>query len=256
MEQFLSVAMEMVAAARPIARRYFRAPLAVERKTDHSPVTLADREIEAAMTAILAARLPDHGVFGEEHGANHLDARHVWVLDPIDGTKSFISGVPLFGTLIALLEDGRPILGLIDMPLLGETWVGAAGRPTLLGTAPCRTRDADRLGESILFTTSPDAFSTADFWALDHLGAACLDRRFGGDCYSYGLLAAGHIDLILEAGLQPYDYLALVPIIEGAGGIITDWRGEALGLGSSGQVLAAASPALHAEALARLASRG
>ncbi len=244
-----AVARAMLDVARPIARRYFRSPLAVEHKDDHSPVTLADRQIETAMKQVLARRLPDHGVLGEEHGASALDRRFVWVIDPIDGTKSFISGVPLFGTLIALLDDGRPVLGVIDMPMLGETWIGRDGAPTRFGHAACRTGAPGGLRDCTLFATSPDQFRGGEARVFDALGRACGDRRFGGDCYSYGLLASGHVDLILEAGLQPYDYLALVPVVTGAGGRITDWSGGPLGLGSDGRVLAAATSALHAQAL-------
>lgn len=254
LDLFEDVARAMLAAARPIARQYFRAPLTVERKSDHSPVTLADRTIETAMKAVLADRLPDHGVLGEEHGGHALDTRYVWVLDPIDGTKSFISGVPLFGTLIALLEDGRPVLGVIDMPLLDETWVGRSDEETRFGGAACRARDTATLSKAVLFATSPDQFIDNDACVLETLSAACVERRFGGDCYSYGLLASGHIDLILEAGLQPYDFLALVAVVSGAGGVITDWDGQALTLQSDGRVLAAATPALHRAALQVIAA--
>jgi len=249
-----AVAEEMLAAARPLARAYFRTPLEVERKADHSPVTLADRAIEKAMKEVLARRLPDHGVFGEEHGTARLDARHVWVIDPVDGTKSFISGVPLFGTLIALLEAGAPVMGVIDMPMMGETWIGHVGGETRLNGRRCATSGRTRLEETILFATSPDQFTAEEMQVFDGLSAACQARRFGGDCYSYGLLAAGHIDLILEAELQPYDYLPVVPVVTAAGGVISDWQGEPLSLASSGQVLAAATPELHRAALERIAT--
>lgn len=251
-----ALAMRLLEAARPIARAHFRAPLAVERKADLSPVTIADRAIEAAMRAILARERPGDGIFGEEFGREGAEARRLWVLDPIDGTKSFISGVPLFGTLIALVDDGIPVLGVIDMPMLGETWIGAAGAPTTFNGAPARAASTEALAEAILFATSPDQFAGADAAAFEHLGAACAARRFGGDCFSHGLLASGHVGLILEAGLEPYDFLALVPVIEGAGGVITDWSGAPLGLESDGRVLAAATPALHRAALERVRGRG
>lgn len=248
-DRFTAIAEEMLDAARPLARRYFRSPLEVERKTDDSPVTLADRAIEQAMKATLARALPDHGVFGEEHGSAGLDRPFVWVIDPIDGTKSFISGVPTFGTLIALLHEGVPVLGVIDMPILGETWIAHEGGPSLMNGTPCRTSGRTRLADTILFATSPDQFTPEETEVFAGVSAACRARRFGGDCYSYGLLAAGHIDLILEAELQPYDYLPVVQVVRAAGGEITDWEGEELSLGSSGRVLAAASPELHAAAL-------
>ncbi|MDK3016478.1 histidinol-phosphatase [Pseudodonghicola flavimaris] len=252
-EAFEAIALRLVEAARPLARAHFRAPLTVERKADHSPVTEADRAIEKGMKAVLETACPGHGILGEEFGLSGQDARHIWVLDPIDGTKSFISGVPLFGTLVALLEDGAPILGVIDMPLLQETWIGRAGAATRLNGETCHSARRTRLEEAILFATSPDQFTPQEFACFEALSQACAARRFGGDCYSYGLLASGHVDLILEAELQPYDYMALVPVVTGAGGVITDWSGAPLTLASSGQVLAAATPELHRAALDRLA---
>lgn len=253
--RYEAVARDMLEVARPLARQHFRTPLTVERKADHSPVTLADRAIESAMKKVLETACPDHGILGEEFGTNDAGARHLWVLDPIDGTKSFISGVPLFGTLIALLEDGAPVLGVIDMPLLGETWIGRTGAATRFNGSPCHTTPGRTLNEAILFATSPDQFTPDEYAVFEGLGAACMARRFGGDCYSYGLLASGHVDLIMEAELQPYDYLALVPVVEGAGGVITDWSGAPLTLSSCGQVLAAASPDLHRAALEVIAAK-
>ena len=254
--RFEAVARDMLAAARPLARQHFRTPLEVERKSDLSPVTLADRAIERAMKEVLEKACPGHGILGEEFGTSQAEARHLWVLDPIDGTKSFIAGVPLFGTLIALLENGQPILGAIDMPLLGETWIGKSGGETLLNGTTCQVSARTELAGATLFATSPDQFTAAERPRFEALSAACLARRFGGDCYSYGLLASGHVDLILEAELQPYDYMALVPVIEGAGGVITDWAGAPLTLASTGQVLAAATPALHRAALAVIGAQG
>lgn len=249
---FAQVAEKMLSASRPIARDNFRSRLLVERKSDQSPVTRADRMIETAMKAVLERALPTHGILGEEHGAHGLDTRYVWVIDPIDGTKSFISGVPLFGTLIALLDHGVPILGVIDMPMLGECWNAQTGHGAFFGQEKCQTRAVTKLEDAILFATSPDQFKGTDIAIFDHLAKSCVDRRFGGDCYSYGLLASGHIDLILEADLQPYDFMALVPVVTEAGGVITDWEGNALTLSSSGRVLAAATPELHQMALAKI----
>ncbi len=244
-----ALASTLAAAARRIAMRHFRTPIAVETKTDLSPVTLADRSIEAELKALIEARAPDHGIFGEEHGAARDGARLLWVIDPIDGTKSFVSGLPLFGTLVALLDGGTPVLGMIDMPALSETWLGRRDKPTTLNGRPCRTRDCRHLRDAVLYTTSPEPFRGREADAFSALGAGVRMTRFGGDCYSYGLLAAGHVDLVCEVGLQPYDYLPLVPVITGAGGVITDWNGEALTMQSDGRVMAAATPDLHAKAL-------
>ncbi|WP_297735667.1 histidinol-phosphatase [uncultured Maricaulis sp.] len=235
-----------------MAMSYFRKPLDVERKADLSPVTQADREIEATMRERIAGRFPAHGILGEEHEDARLDADHVWVLDPIDGTKSFVTGMPTFGTLIACLSVGQPELGVISIPATGERWLGQRGLRTTLSGRPCSASGQTRLADATLYTTTPDTFDVAGRAKFDLLSQKVAMRRFGGDCYAYGLLAAGHVDLVLEMNLHPYDYMALVPVIEGAGGVITDWDGKALGLDSDGHVIAAASVALHQMALAVL----
>jgi inositol-phosphate phosphatase/L-galactose 1-phosphate phosphatase/histidinol-phosphatase len=250
---FSATAIEMAALARRIALRYFRHPLTVEHKIDDSPVTIADRDIESALRRLLRERHPSHGIFGEEHGRERLGGRFTWVIDPIDGTKSFITGMPLFGTLIALLDDGKPITGVIDMPVLNETWLGRWGQPTELNGSPCRTSGRTELADCVLYATSPDTFDDATRPAFERVSRQVRLRRFGGDCYAYALVASGHIDLVVEAGLQPYDYLPLVNIIEGSGGVITDWTGRKLGLDSDGKVVAAASPALHDRTLELIA---
>ncbi|MFG1359073.1 histidinol-phosphatase [Xanthobacter pseudotagetidis] len=244
---------ELADLARPIVRSYFRTPVGVEWKADASPVTAADRAVERALREAIAARFPDHGVLGEEEAAVGIDRPVVWVVDPIDGTKSFMTGLPLFGTLIAAVVDGRPEVGVIDAPALGDRWVGIAGAGARFNGVPCRTSAAARLGEARLYATSPDMFTAEESAAFAALADKVALRRFGGDCYAYGLLASGHVDLVVEADLKPYDFMALVPVVEGAGGVITDWRGAPLTIGSGGQVVAAANAALHAAALQELA---
>lgn len=236
----------------PVAKRYFRVPLSVETKADDSPVTMADREIEALLRDAIQEVFSGDDIFGEEHGAERLSASRVWVLDPIDGTKSFISGMPTFGTLIAVTEDGVPVLGMIDMPVLQERWIGAKGFQTTCDGKACFTRTGRALRDASLFATSPEMFQGDDKYRFDAASRLAGLRRFGGDCYAYGLLASGSIDAVVEAGLKPYDFLSLVPIIEGAGGIITDWEGSPLSLTSTGQVVAAGSAQLHAELLEAL----
>ncbi len=252
-EAFLAFAETLAAASGDIVRRHFRTRIAVEVKADKTPVTLADREAEAAMRELIERAHPDHGILGEEYGPERVEAEYVWVLDPIDGTKSFITGVPLFGTLIALARRGVPVLGIIDQPVLGERWIGAEGRPSRLDGAPIATRPCPDLARAALFTTSPDMFEGADAEAYRRLAARVGLVRHGADCYAYGLLAAGFADLVVEAGLKPYDFCALAPVIAGAGGVISDWDGDALTLASDGRVAAAGDPARHAEALAALA---
>ncbi|XDF34808.1 histidinol-phosphatase [Paracidovorax avenae] len=249
-----SLAQAMADAARVPSLRYFRTRLDVLTKADESPVTVADREAELAMRALLRGQAPAHGILGEEHGRERLDAEYVWVIDPIDGTKSFITGSPLWGTLIALLHHGRPVLGLMDMPVLGERWLGLAGQGTQCNGQSVQASGCTQLAQARIYTTSPDAFVAEDWRRFDALSRACALRRFGGDCYAYAQLASGHVDLVVEAGLQPYDYLSLVCLVEGAGGRITDWQGRALTVESDGRVVAAATPALHAQALESLAT--
>ncbi|WP_172329127.1 histidinol-phosphatase [Mangrovicoccus sp. HB161399] len=249
----IDLAADVADGARRMALSYFRRPLAVDDKADSSPVTVADREIEAYMRARIAETFPGHGIFGEEQDPERLEASEIWVVDPIDGTKSFVTGHPLFGNLMALLKGGRPVLGQIEMPALGERWQGAAGQPTLFNGAPCRTSSCTELSAALAYTTDPMLFEGDDLKVYDLLRRSVRLLRFGGDCYNYGLLASGHCDLVLEIGLQPYDYLPLVQVIEGAGGVITDWDGQPLGLDSRGDVLASATPELHGKMLDRLA---
>jgi histidinol phosphatase-like enzyme (inositol monophosphatase family) len=201
--------------------------VAVESKGDASPVTIADREAEQAMRDLIRARYPDHGIEGEEFGGERQDAELVWHLDPIDGTKSFITGRPLFGTLVGLSRAGRPLLGVIDQCILGERWLGLAGDGASWNGQPIHVRPCPRLGEAVLYATSPLMFAAgAERAAFERVQRAVRYPLFGGDCYAYGLLALGFADLIVEADLDPHDFMALVPVVEGAGGIMTDWQGQ------------------------------
>jgi inositol-phosphate phosphatase / L-galactose 1-phosphate phosphatase / histidinol-phosphatase len=249
---FLTFAQRLADAAGEVIRPYFRKPLAIRDKADLSPVTDADREAEEAMRALIEAHFPEHGILGEEFGRLRADAEFVWVLDPIDGTKSFISGVPLFGTLIALTRNRRPILGVIDQPISRERWAGAAGRPTTLNGAVISCRACPLLGSATLFATTPEMFKGKDAASFARVSAAVKLTRFGADCYAYGLLAAGFVDLVLEASLKPYDFCAMVPIVEGSGGVATDWRGENLDLASDGRIVVAGDRCAHDAALALL----
>jgi len=239
-------------AAGAAIRPYFRTPLVIDDKPDLTPVTAADRAAETAMREMIEQNFPDHGIVGEEFGRVREDAEFVWVLDPIDGTKSFVSGVPLFGTLIALTRADRPILGVIDQPISRERWLGAAGRHSTLNGVPIRCRPCAGLAGATLFATAPDIFRGAEAAGFARVSGAVKLTRFGADCYAYGLLAAGFVDLVLEASLKPYDFCAIVPIVEGAGGIATDWRGTQLGLASDGRVLVAGDRRAHKAALALL----
>jgi histidinol phosphatase-like enzyme (inositol monophosphatase family) len=223
-----------------VIRPYFRAGIAADQKADLSPVTIADRAAEQAMRAALTDMFPDHGVLGEEFGLDRPAASMRWVLDPIDGTRAFITGRPTFGTLIALFRDGRPIMGVIDQPVTGERWIGATGRPTLFrgpfgGKAGCRRCPA--LPEAELSCTSPDMFGDGDTPGWERLRRAVRRTSWGGDCYAHGLVALGQIDIVAESDMKVWDWGALVPVIEGAGGSVTDWRGLPLRPDGDGRVL-------------------
>ena len=258
LDSLAALAVRLADAAAPVALRYFRTPVAVDAKADASPVTIADRECEATIRAMLAQEVPAHGIYGEEHGQERLDASHVWVIDPIDGTRAFISGRPLFGTLIGLWRDGRAVIGIIDCPALDERWIGVAGRPTrrIAGgrSATARVRACPDVAQSLLACCTPYMFKDRDSAAFDRLARQARSAIFGGDCYSYGQLASGFLDLVVEGSLKPYDYVALVPVIEGAGGRCTDWQGRQLTLASDGRVVAAGDARAHEAAMAVLAS--
>ena len=244
----LALAEQLADVARRIVLQHFRAPLAVERKSDDTPVTVADRDIETHMRRMIRAAFPAHAIRGEEFAAEG-SGEFTWVLDPIDGTKSFVSGYPLFGSLIALQQQDRAVLGVIEAPVVAERWVGAEGRVTLFNGAPARTRDCRSLGEAILYTTTPDTFEAAERSRFEALSARTALRRFGGDCYLYGMLASGFCDLVVEAHLKPHDFMAVIPVVAGAGGRISDWRGASLDVSSDGRVIAAATEELWRESL-------
>lgn len=238
--------------ARPIARRYFRSAVTIEDKSDDSPVTKADREIEAAMRQAITAHRPDDGIYGEEYGVERADAEYVWVLDPIDGTKSFVTGKPLFGSLIGLIQAGKVALGVIDMPALDERWIGGPDTPTTFNNSPVKTRSCAALDQAWCYATTPDMFIGADAGPYDHLQAQVKHPLYGADCYAYGLLASGTVDLVVEACLKPYDFVGPAGVIMGAGGHITDWQGADLGLDSDGRVVAAGDIRCHDATIAVL----
>jgi inositol-phosphate phosphatase/L-galactose 1-phosphate phosphatase/histidinol-phosphatase len=237
--EFVDLARRLTEVSRPILRRYYRQKLDIIDKADESPVTKADRECESALRKAINAAFPEHGIIGEEFGSERADAEFVWVLDPLDGTRSFITGRPLFGTLIALTQGGKSILGVIDMPILDDIWVGVAGQPTTLNGKPVRGRECGALAEAYLSTASPQMFpGEEDLRRFAALQRKVKSTTYGGDCYQYGMVATGFIDLVVERSLGIYDYLALVPVIEGAGGAVTDWQGNALTVGSQDHVIA------------------
>ncbi len=253
-EDDIRLAERLADAAGAAIRPFFRARFERETKADASPVTEADRAAEAAMRAIITAERPDDGIIGEEYGIERDDADRIWVLDPIDGTRSFIAGRPIFGTLIALIEGSVPVLGIIDQPIAGDRWIGAIGRPTLFNGVAATTRSCSKLAAAHLGTTAPTYFKADEKGRFDAVSAAAGDTLWGGDCHNYGLVASGHLDVVIEAGLKIYDFAALVPVVEGAGGRMTDWQGRPLDRDSAGQVIAAGDARVIDEIVAMMAS--
>ncbi len=251
----LTTALAAADAAGAVIRQYFRTGIVTDVKADDSPVTLADRGAERAMRDVLAAAFPDHGILGEEDGQQNAGADYCWVLDPIDGTRAFITGRPTFGTLVGLLRHGVPILGIIDQPITGERWVGLAGEKTRFSGpfgGVAGTRRCGGLAQAELSCTSPDMLGVHEP-AWRRLAGTVARTSWGGDCYAYGLLALGQIDVIAECDLKMWDWAAIVPVIEGAGGRVTDWSGARLSPASDGRVLAVGDVGLLASALASLA---
>ncbi|WP_425431826.1 histidinol-phosphatase [Jannaschia pohangensis] len=253
-ETIRTVAHAVADAARVETLKYFRKPLAVDSKrADFDPVTIADRAAEAAMRAVLRRMRPDDGILGEEEEAVRGTSGLTWVLDPIDGTRGFISGTPTWGVLIALQDAGGPIHGIIDQPFTGERFEGGAdGAIWTRGDArvPMKVRATTDLADATVLTTFPEIGTAEEAAAFRRVANACRLTRYGMDCYGYALLAAGHVDLVIEAGLQSYDIAAPIAVVRAAGGIVTDWQGGPAHGG--GRALAAATPELHAAALALL----
>lgn len=245
MQELLSFSHSLADTAGEVIRRHFRTPFEIIAKADETPVTVADRAVEAALREMIEKTYPDDGILGEEYGVKSSQNGRTWVLDPIDGTKSFIIGRPTFGTLIALCEDDVPVLGVIDQPILNERWIGAKGIPTTFNGAPAKTRPCASLKNAIIGCTSPR--QVPDLWP--HFYSECKAVVWGGDCYAFGAIATGWIDVIVETHLQPYDFAALIPVIENAGGMVCDWEGNPITLQSKGDVIALGDPSLLDAAL-------
>ena len=246
------------AALADISRATIRDALGEARsfvtKGDASPVTAIDKQVEERLRARIREAYPDHGILGEEFESVGLDAEWVWVIDPIDGTKAFITGIPTFGTLIALARDGVPVLGVIDNPVTGERWLGADGVPTALNGKPVRTRACRDLGEALVGNGNPESLDDGDTAGFRRLRRRTRWSVYGGGCHAYGRVADGALDINVDGGLDAFDYCALVPIVRNAGGAMTDWQGGELTIRSGRRsVVAAATPALHETVLGVLA---
>ena len=239
------------ALSRPVIARHFRSDLSVKQKADNSPVTIADKCVEAELRKAILAEFPGHAIIGEEQGGR-ADRQTCWVIDPIDGTRAFVIGKPLFGTLVGVACNGKPFAGLIDMAALDETYL-SQGQHSYLITGSAQTSlsasSCRQLDQAQIATTSPEAFTTEGLDRFNRLGKACRSTHYGGDCYNYALLAAGHLDLVMEHQLATHDFMALIPVLKGAGATVTDWSGQPLDLSSDGSLLVAATPELHKAAL-------
>src|SRR5215469_1217446 len=247
---------ELATVSGDVIRPFFRTSLGVEDKScggAFDPVTAADRAAERAMRTLIRQKFPAHGIIGEEFGAERTDAEFVWVLDPIDGTKSFISGMPAWGTLIALTRSGKPVFGMMHQPFLRERFNGDGKMARYRGPAGERqlmVRPCEDLKHAVLSTTSPRLMNDKDRSAFARVEAAARLSLYGGDCYAYCMLAAGHIDLVIETGIKPHDIVPLIPIVTGARGIVTTWEGGAADKG--GRIIAAGDQRIHAAAMALL----
>jgi histidinol phosphatase-like enzyme (inositol monophosphatase family) len=256
LDEFAASASTMADASGELIRRHQQKKFDIEIKDDGSPVTSVDKAAEMSIRNIIAKLHPDHGIIGEEYAANAADSEFVWVIDPIDGTLPFLAGFPVFGTLIALLHNGAPVLGVIDMPMTRERWMGGSNLPSTHNGKPARTRDCENLASALMSTSNPDFYDTGSVPALKRMQQATRLSVYGGSCMAYGQIASGRIDVGIDVQFEVFDYLALVPIIEGAGGITTDWNGDALDIKSGDRFIAAGDKRTHAEALKVLNQTG
>jgi len=252
-DEHIKVAIQAADAARKVTLKFFRQPLDIIQKLDDSPVTIADRETEYLIRDIIKTAFPDYGFYGEETGQTNTHKDWTWVVDPIDGTASFSTGKPTFGTLIALCYQGKPQLGIIDHAALDDRWIGIKGKATTYNGTPVKANPNNtELANATAYTTTPRMFTSETMPRYLALADQCQFTIFGADCMAYGLVASGFTDLIIEADLKPYDYMAVAPVIEGAGGVISDWEGNKITLETDDQILVAANPQLHKTALRAL----
>lgn len=246
-QQRIDLALETVREASATAMSYFRQLLEIDTKSDESPVTIADKKVEEQIRKSLSEAYPDYGILGEEFGSENLDAETFWVIDPIDGTRSFISGLPLFGMLLGLIDQGTPVLGIVGMPALNEVYVGQKGFGASMNGDPISASSQIDLAEATLFINETETLVTQYPTVFEKLLKAGKTRRMSYDCYPHALVASGQIDAVVDCNLQPYDYLPIVALIESAGGLMTDWQGNPLTMHSDGRVLSAATPELLAQ---------
>lgn len=253
-KEIIDFANHLADLSEEIAVKYFRIDNGEIAKDDDSPVTKADREIEKKIREEIEKKYPDHGIIGEEYGEKKAESDFTWILDPIDGTSSFIIGRPLFGTLIALTYKGKSVLGIMNQPITKERWLGIDGQGAWHNGKKIKTRNCTELANAVMCASSSHHFQDGDEEILKKLAGLTKYQRlggiiYGGDCYSYATLASGFVDIVLDPGLKVYDYAALIPIIEMAGGVVTDWEGNDLNLRSNVRLIASGNKELHKKAL-------
>lgn len=253
LSRFAECGLRAVDASSAMIREHMRKPFQIEIKADGSPATSVDQAVEDQMRAIISGEHPDHGILGEERKALAPDRELVWVIDPIDGTLPFLAGIPVFGTLLALLHDGVPVLGIIDMPMTAERWIGGHGLPTTRNGRPVHTRGCAELAAALMSTSNPDYYDRTTAPALERLKQATRFAVYGGSCMFYAQIASGRVDICIDVGFKPWDYMALIPVVQGAGGVFTDWQGRPAGLHTGCQYIAAGDPRIHEQALKVLA---
>jgi inositol-phosphate phosphatase/L-galactose 1-phosphate phosphatase/histidinol-phosphatase len=253
LSRFTECGLRAVDASSALIREYTRKPFDVEVKGDGSPSTSVDQAVEDRIREIISGEHPDHGVLGEERRAFAPDSEFVWAIDPIDGTLPFLAGIPVFGTLLALLHNEVPVLGIIDMPMTAERWIGADGRQTTRNGRPVRTRGCADLSLALMSTSNPDYYDRTNAPALERLKRATRFAVYGGSCMFYAQIASGRVDICIDVAFKAWDYMALIPVVQGAGGVFTDWQGRAAGLHTGSQYIAAGDPRIHEQALKILA---
>ena len=247
--KYLKVADECANISGKIIKKYFRKKIKIINKPDKSPVTRADIESEKRIRDIIEKKTPECGFYGEETGNFKTENEYVWVVDPLDGTKGFVTGKPLFGTLLGLMKNNKPYLGVLNQPILNERWSGIANKETRYNNVRVKTRKCKKLRGSRMYATSPMMFTGKNQKIYKSVRSKIGETLFGADCYAHGLMALGFVDVLLEANLKPYDYIASAAIISGAGGKFTDWNGNDLNLNSDGRIVAAGDPKIHAKLL-------
>lgn len=257
-DELTSFAHKLADSSGEVIRGYYRNFGNIDAKGDLSPVTIADREAEQAIKQLIKHHYPEHGIHGEEFGIEKENAKFKWIIDPIDGTASFMIGRPIFGTLIALVHENEALIGLIDQPINGERWVGVKGSQAKLfshnslqsiTSTEIKTRKCLNLANAVLCTTGPQYFNSNKLQKFNNIAGKAKYIVYGGDCYNHALLSMGMIDAVVESGLKPHDFMAVKVVVERAGGIATDWQGKPLGISSDGDVVFAGDAALHKEIL-------